>query len=171
MNNPVSAFRIEKIQVVETLIVLGATMLIPFLVHLLPDIGGNLAGKVFLPIFIAPLVAVFFFRKHVALIAGLAAPLLNYLILGRPVPEMVLIMSVEVVLFVLVVSWLKDVRHVNYLAAPLAFIGASLVAALLMSVLGVIASPFAFWMGAIVVGIPGILVLAMFNFVLLKIGK
>ncbi|MGQ8338145.1 hypothetical protein ACUNWD_16455 [Sunxiuqinia sp. A32] len=171
MKSSVAAIRLEKIQLTETVLVLFSTMLLPILVHMLPNVNNQLAGMVFLPIFLAPLVAVFFFKKHVAIIAGLLAPALNYLLLGRPSPEMVLILSSEVVGFVLLLGWLKNFSRVRFLAAPVSYIVSSFFAALIISYLGIVGSPFAFWTNAVIVGSPGILLMAALNLAILKFKK
>ena len=171
MSKVLSFSGIQRLQVIETVVVLFATMLIPFLVHLAPSINGNLSGMVFLPIFIAPLVAVFFFRIHVALIAGLLAPLMNYLILGRPGTEMVLLLSTEILVFVFLLNWAKNKSILRYIAAPLAFIIASFVAANLSSLLGFIPTSFSLWTNAIVVGFPGIIIMGLINWALVNAKK
>lgn len=171
MNKVLTFTNLQKVQVIETAIILAATMLVPFLVHLFPAINGNPAGMVFLPIFIAPLVAVFFFRTHVALVAGLLAPVLNYLLLGHPAPQMVLVLSTEIVAFVLIVNWLKNKSLVKYIVAPMAFVVAAFCAAIVTGLLGIVASPVSFWTNAIMVGFPGIILLGGINLALLKIRK
>lgn len=159
-----------KYQVAQTVVILAATMALPVLVHLLPNINGNLSGAVLLPIFIAPMLATFIYKKHVAIFAGIFAPLLNYLLMGRPAPEMVITLGFEVVAFVLLLSWLKNLKGIQYLAAPLSFLLASLITMLGLSVVSN-AEPVSLWLNSTAVAIPGILLLAILNIVLLKFKK
>ncbi|MBL7971701.1 MAG: hypothetical protein JNL03_09285 [Prolixibacteraceae bacterium] len=159
-----------KYQVAQTVVILAATMALPVLVHLLPNINGNLSGAVLLPIFIAPMLATFIYKKHVAIFAGIFAPLLNYLLMGRPAPEMVITLGFEVVAFVLLLSWLKNLKGIQYLAAPLSFLLASLITMLGLSVISN-AEPVSLWLNSTAVAIPGILLLAILNIVLMKFKK
>jgi len=161
----------SKYQVTQTMVILAATMLLPVLVHLLPNISGQISGAVLLPIFLAPMFATFLYKKHVAIFAGIFAPLLNYLIMGRPAPEVVITLGFEVVLFVLVLSWLKNMKGIQYLAAPLAYLAVSLVAALGLSVVGNLADPVSFWMNGTLIAIPGIILMGIINIAILRFRK
>jgi hypothetical protein len=160
-----------RYQVTETLIILAATMLLPVLVHLLPNINGNLSGAVLLPIFLAPMIAAFFYKKHVAILAGIFAPLLNYLIMGRPAPEMVIMLASEIVLFALLLVWLKNINVIRYIAAPLAYLVASLAVASVLSVVGTLANPVLFWMNSTTIALPGIILMGIINVAILRFRK
>jgi len=95
---------LNKVQIKESVFVLAFSILIPFLIHFIP-VSGNPAGAVLLPIFIAPFIAVVFFRLNVAVIAALLSPVLNYLLTGNPVYGIVGIITLELVLFVFI-AWL-----------------------------------------------------------------
>jgi hypothetical protein len=160
-----------KYQLTQTVVILAVTMILPVLVHLLPNINGQISGAVLLPIFIAPLFASFVYKKHVAIFAGIFAPLFNYIIMGRPAPEMVITLGFEVVLFALLVSELKNLKGIKYIAAPLAFLVASFAVAIGLSVLGILANPVSFWMNSTFIAIPGILLLGVMNLAILKFRK
>lgn len=160
-----------KYQLTQTVVVLAATMILPVLVHLLPNINGQISGAVLLPIFLAPLFAAFVYKKHVAIFAGIFAPLFNYLIMGRPAPEMVITLGFEVVLFALLVSELKNLKGIKHFAAPLAYLVASLAVAIGLSVLGTLSNPVSFWLNSTFIAIPGILLLGIMNFAILKFRK
>ncbi len=161
----------SKYQLTQTAVILAATMVLPVLIHLFPNINGNLSGAVLLPIFWAPMVAAFLYKKHVAILAGIFAPLLNYLIMGRPAPEMVVTLGFEVVLFVLFLSWFKDLKVIQYLAAPLAYLIASLLVVLGLSVLGNLTNPVSFWMNSSAIALPGILLMGIFNIAIIRFRK
>ncbi len=157
-----------RYQIAQTLMILAATMVLPILVHLLPNINGHLAGAVLLPVFIAPMFAAFVYKPHVAIFAGIFAPLFNYLIIGRPAPEMVVVLGFEVVLFVLVLNFLKGMKGLRYVAAPVAFLIGSLITAFGLSVIGNYAHPFPQWLTGTAIAIPGILLLGMINLLILR---
>jgi hypothetical protein len=161
----------SKYQVTQTIVILVATMILPVLVHLLPNINGNISGAVLLPIFLAPMFATFIYKKHVAIFAGIFAPLFNYLIIGRPAPEMVITLGFEVVLFVLVLGWIKNLKGIQYVAAPLSYVIISFVVAMGLSLMGKLANPVSFWMNSTFVAIPGILLMGMINLAILRFRK
>lgn len=159
-----------KYQLSQTALVLAATMILPLVIHLLPNINGNLSGAVLLPIFWAPMIAAFVYKKHVAILAGIFAPLLNYLILGRPAPEMVITLAFEIVIFALLLSWIKNLRLTKYMAAPVAYLIASLLVVTGMSFVNEQVS-FSMWVNTITVAIPGILLMGVANLLLLRFRK
>jgi len=161
----------SKYQVTQTIVILVATMILPVLVHLLPNINGNISGAVLLPIFLAPMFAAFIYKKHVAIFAGIFAPLFNYLIIGRPAPEMVITLGFEVVLFVLVLGWLKNLKGIQYIAAPVSYLIISFVVATGLSLMGKLADPVSFWMNSTFIAIPGILLMGMINLAILRFRK
>lgn len=160
-----------RYQLAQTLFVLVATMVSPILIHLLPDINGYTPGAVLLPIFFAPLIAVFIYKPHVAIFSGIFAPVLNYLILGLPTPPVVITMGVEVVLFVWMVYRLKDFKPIGYLAAPISYMISSLLVLLGLSVFSNVVNPFTLWTSNMLVALPGILLLGLVNFTVLKLQE
>lgn len=170
MKNSVALQTVSRYQVSQTVLVLAATMILPLVIHLIPNINGNLSGAVLLPIFWAPMFAAFTYKRHVAIFAGIFAPLLNYLILGRPAPEMVVTLGFEIVAFALIVSELKNLSIVKYVAAPVAYLVASLVVVTGMSFFNEHLS-FSMWVNATRVAIPGIVILGLANLVLLRFSK
>ena len=103
-----------KIQIKEAAIILGITILMPFIIHLLPIVDNVPIGARLLPIFYAPLIAVIFFRWHVGLLAALLAPVINFLITGSPQWQVVIILTYELTLFVVFISLLKDIKIVRW---------------------------------------------------------
>ena len=85
---------LSKLQIKESVAVLAFSILIPFLIHFIP-VSGNPVGAVLLPIFIAPFIAVVFFRFNVGIIAALLSPVLNYLLTGNPVYGLLGIITLE----------------------------------------------------------------------------
>lgn len=161
----------SKYQITQTVIILAATMVLPVLVHLLPNLNGQLAGAVLLPIFLAPMFAAFMYKKHVAIFAGIFAPMFNYLIMGRPAPEMVITLGFEVVMFAVLLSWLKNMKGIQYIAAPLSYLISSLAVVLGLSLFGTQSSPVAFWLSSTAIAVPGILLMTVANLALLRYQK
>lgn len=163
-----SALRIEdlfsnKLQVAETVSILILSVLIPFLVHFVP-VSGSPAGAVLLPIFIAPFIAVVFFRSSVAMITALFAPVLNYLITGNPVIGIVGLMTVELFLFVLITKALINLKYINYIAAPVSVIISMFAAQLVFST----ASHFT---TVLTTAIPGIVIIAVLNVLIIALTR
>ena len=161
----------SKYQITQTVVILAATMILPILIHLLPNINGNISGAVLLPIFFAPMFATFIYKKHVAIFAGIFAPLLNFLIMGRPAPEMIITLGFEVVLFVLILGLLKNFNAIRYFAAPLAYLFSSLIVAVGLSLIGNLVNPLSFWMNSTFIAVPGILLIGILNIAILKFRK
>ncbi len=165
------SIRLIPYQLTETVVILLATMLLPLLVHLLPDLNDQPMGKILLPVFWAPMVAVYFFRRHVAIIAGIFAPLFNFLLLGRPDPDMVLLLSFEVVVFVLLLDALRRVKFMQYLAVAVSYIVAAAFALLLMFVLGSLSNPIGMWISSMQVAVPGIGLMVLANLLILRLQR
>jgi hypothetical protein len=161
----------SKYQITQTVAILATTMILPILIHLLPNINGNISGAVLLPIFFAPMIATFIYKKHVAIFAGIFAPMLNFLIMGRPAPEMVITLGFEVVAFVLILGLLKNFNIIRYFAAPLAYLISSLIVVFGLSIIGNLVNPLSFWLNSTIVAIPGILLMGILNIAILKFRK
>ena len=142
-----------------------AAFLFPFLVHLISPAQGIPLGARLLPMFYAPLVAALLYRYHVAVIAALAGPLLNYWVTGHPLPSMLLTLTLELVLFVSIVFLLRNKRGVMpWILAPLAYILALGFAALIKG-LGE-AQAWDFFSQAISTGWMGVIILWMINLII-----
>ncbi len=153
--------RLHSLQIPHTLIILASAMLLPVLFHLLPVVNGVPAGARMLPIFYAPLVAVLLFRPHVGLITAALAPMLNYLITGRPEFGLVTLLSVELMTFTLM-SRLALRMHLSvWLMVPLALIAAKTASFVLLYGLPELSalSPATYWQMTLLRGIPGLLIL------------
>ena len=115
------AFR-TGLQIRETVLILGISLVLPFLVHSFPTEASIPLGARLLPIFYAPFVAVLFFRFHVGLIAGILAPMVNYLITGFPEWQQVALLSFELGAFATCTHLLIRHKKIQWVLAPMAFI-------------------------------------------------
>lgn len=150
-----------SLEVRETAVVLAASVVLPFLVHLVPPLAAIPLGARVLPMFYAPFIAVILFRPHVAIITGLFSPILNSLLTGHPLPEKVFVLTIELVLFS-IISYLIHRKWKNFWgAAPLAYLVTVLS---VMSLLGSIE----FLIGTIVMSFPGLAILLLINIFLLR---
>ena len=143
-------------------------LLVPMVFH---AIGG--AGPVFLPMHLPVLIGGFILSPLYALMVGVLTPLLSSVLTGMPVlMPMAFIMMVELGIYGLVVSLLKEksVSHIITLlsAMILGRMSAGIMVAILVGFVGIkFAPPATFLIGAITTGIPGIMIQLIFIPILL----
>ena len=163
---------LSGLRIKETALLLAGTVLLQFLVHLIPPHNGTPVGAYLLPMFYAPLIAVAFYGLRVGLITGILAPVLNYALLGNPRPELIAGLTLELTIFAVAAWYLMSYKRFNIVSAPLAYILAKVVAATVMIVL-----PFAnttsitTFFNGLVNAIPGILVLLAVNIVITRLKE
>ncbi len=163
---------LSKLQVRETVVILGTTLLLPFIVHLIPVSGNIPIGARLLPIFYAPLVAVILFRWHVGVIAALFAPTINYLITGSPQLEVAAILTFELTLFVGFVYLLKDIKIVRWFMGPLSYLLAKACSVLVLTFVPSLlttGTAIDFGINSISNGFIGLILLLVLNIFVLKI--
>jgi len=154
---------------------LGLTLfmmwLLPVLVHLLPLSGPIPEGARFLPIFYAPVVAVWFFHPGVALLAGLLMPFINYGLTGMPALNTAVLLCIELGVFSLILTLSKARWPRLAVAAPLAVIVAKVASALTLIVIPLVpSSPWAYFTQSVSVAWPGLLILLAINLILLRVS-
>jgi hypothetical protein len=154
---------LNKSQIKESVFVLAFSILLPFLIHFIP-VSGNPAGAVLLPIFIAPFIAVIFFRMNVALITALLSPILNYLLTGNPIYGTVGIITLELFSFVLIAGLLLRFEIVKYFAAPI-----SIIISMFLSQL--IFSSISHFPVVLTIGLPGIILISLINLLIFPLSK
>ena len=160
---------LKKLQVKEIYIMLTATILIQFAVHLIPPINGVPLGAILLPMFYIPLIALIFYKFHVGLLAAVLGPIINYLLTGSPKIEIVFLLTVELIVFVLILLFLLN-NKINKISALIAILSAKLTSWFVFTTLP-LSSEFStgFFVQSFTNAIPGIFVLALMNFLLLYI--
>ena len=124
-----------------------------------------------LAMFVAPFVGLLFFKLHVALIPAVLAPFLNHLLFARPIEPLVPLITVELVAFTLVAFLLLKRNRRLWIAAPLAYIAAKVVSGGLIAFSGwfdAFAPAFAFAFSSIVVGLPGLALMALLHVLLME---
>lgn len=152
-----------QLEVKETALILTASVIIPFVVHLIPSFTGIPVGAMLLAMFYAPFIAIILFRPHVAIVTGLLSPILNSLLTGYPVPEKIVLLTVELVLFSVILYLIQRRWRHFWGAAALAYLATVLT---VTSVLGSID----FFVSIIVSSLPGIAILFLINIFLLRLS-
>ena len=146
-------------------------LLLPLVLHLLPNPSSYPVGAKLIPLFYAPFIAVLFFRFPLALAIGIFSPLANFLLLGHPSVSFLFQLGLEILCFVLIAHLLKDFKGIRWVNAPFAFIGAKMAIWGLLSVLSM-ASPEitvpAYFESTISFAAPGIFILWALNIAMLS---
>lgn len=150
-------------------IVLVAAVFFPFFVHLIPPQNGIPIGAFLLPMFYIPFIALFAYTWKVALPIAFLAPSLNFLITGNPNWEFLTVLTLELVLFTGIAYSMLKGNWSKWAAAPLGYLGAKIISSLLLNVIPMVSSvPWDFFLSSITRALPGIGVLLLINFLLLK---
>ena len=93
------------VQAIYTTLTLAGMVLLPIMVHLIPFSGVYPLGAYLLPMFFAPLVAVFFVSPVGLVLAALLAPMLNNILTGMPQAPMLYFITSELIIFSALVFW------------------------------------------------------------------
>lgn len=156
----------KRLQIPATAVSVGLMLLFPFIVHTL---GGPAAGGRWLPLFYVLIATVMLFHPLVGVLAGLVTPFLNHLITGAPPLSMAVLLAVELVVFALVM-WQMARRWPHFWgAAPLAYLVAKIASTVFLFFIPLLpAPPTQFFLSALTTAWPGLLVLLLINFLLIK---
>lgn len=144
-------------------LLLGSGLLLPMIFHMF-----SMTGPVFLPMHIPVLIGGLLLPPSLALPLGVITPLLSSLLTGMPVAfPMAPIMAVELGLYGLSASIATRKLKLNTLLSLIIAmidgrIGAGLTVALLVKLFGVQMNPLMFVKGAIVTGLPGLIIQTIF---------
>jgi membrane-associated HD superfamily phosphohydrolase len=171
MDNKAIAFKggyLDQLQIQAILVLLVTACILPFIIHLIPPYNGIPMGAFLLPMFYIPFIAVFFYKLHVGLIIAALAPIINFLITGNPDWQFITVLSVELVVFTLFAYVLLK-THWSTFAAPLAYLLTKILSSLLLFLIPVLPiSPIDFFSNSITNGAPGVVVLLVINWLLIK---
>jgi hypothetical protein len=166
------AVRLLTVSIARELgILLSLSVMFPFMIHIIPVPENAQLGSRLLPMFYAPLLATLWGRTPSALIVALLAPWLNWALTSHPSPPSAIVMSVQLLVFVLALRSLRTrVRPDWILAAPAYFAG--LAAAVLLCAVfpGLIrGQPALAWAArGVVTGLPGLVLLIIINWLALR---
>jgi len=162
---------LKRLQVKETVLLLGGSVLLQFVVHLVPSYNNTPMGAILLAMFYAPLIAAIFFKPHVGIVTAALTPLVNYLLTGFPKPEQGAALTVELLVFVVAASFLLQKKNLKYLSALLALLGAKAASWIVFAVFPIFtALTSQFFVQSLINAIPGIFVILFLNIFLLR-GK
>ena len=152
----------------EGTVILGLTLLFPFLIHLLPSWDDSPLGAHLLPIFYAPLGALLMGRMGIVIISSALAPWINHVLLGQPAVPMAVVLCLELGIFGLVGGALMK-RHLPFpVIGPLAYLVALFSAGTLGSLLQLAGLAFPLNLmglpGILLNAVPGLIILALIGY-------
>jgi len=155
-----------------TAVILMTAVFFPFIIHLIPPHNGFPIGAYLLPMFYIPFIALFWYDWKVALPIAVLAPLINFTITGNPQWEFLVVLTLELVLFTGIAYLLLNHKTLKWIAAPFGYIGSKVISSLLLIVIPIMpAAPMEFFLGSLSRALPGIGILLLLNFLLLKYGN
>ncbi len=99
----------EAAQIDRVLMTLAAACLVPLFFHWAPWPFVTPIGAVWLPIFYAPAAAMLLFRPHAGLLASALAPALNHWMTGMPAAPLVPALTMELLLFSLLLLFFTKI--------------------------------------------------------------
>lgn len=120
-STPITTF-LSAGQVRQTAVLLGLSLFLPFLFHLLPSYDDSAWGPRLLPLFYAPTIAALLYKPHVSVILAVVPLALNHLITGRPPGALALQLSMELLVFTGIARFLAWKRLPFWLVGPAAYI-------------------------------------------------
>ncbi len=143
-------------------ILLTLSVLFPFMIHVLPVPDDARLGARLLPIFYAPLLAVLLGRTSTAWLVALLAPWLNWIVTAHPRPLGAATLTIELMVFVLVLRTLYAGTRQRWFMAIPAYLSGLMMAASVAAFFPAIIDGRAAWPWAVhsvLLGLPGIGVL------------
>lgn len=153
------------------LMTLIVAVLFPIVVHLVPPVQGTPPGAILLPMFYVPLVALVLIDKVPALVAATLSPTLNFLISGNDQWSLLVLLSLELIVFTIVISYLFS-NNVPFWAVVPGILLAKVVGAGLVMGFGLVPlSPVNYFIQSLYTGLPGILILLLLSFFLMVKAK
>lgn len=158
-------------QIPATIATLVACIALPFAFHLLP-VSGTPLGARLLPIFYAPLLAIILVNPAVGILTAGVAPLANHLVIGTPSAEMATLLTVELVVFALVVMALQQRFPKFYGVGPVAYIVGKAASFLMLLILPILPVPPAqFFVNGLITALPGMVILLLLSIGAIQIAN
>lgn len=150
----------------ELAIVIGLTMFLPILIHMIPSWDDSPVGGKLLPIFYAPLVAALTRKLHVSLIACIVSPWLNHMLTGNPTLPIAAMLCIQLIPFAYIVYILGKRYPTQFWIGPLAYLVSKPIILLLFFLIPQSmpqVDPFLFFLNTTINAIPGILILTLIS--------
>lgn len=150
-------------EIVLSGLLLASGIILPMIFHMF-----SLTGPIALPMHIPVLIGGFLLSPHIALLLGVMTPLLSGLLTGMPIMfPMAVIMAFELGIYGLTASLATRKFNLSVFSSLLiSMIAGRIVAgftvAFLVQLFGVKMNPFIYLKGAILTGIPGIIIQLIF---------
>ncbi len=136
---------------------LALAIIMPYIFH-----ATGISGQIFLPMHIPIIIGGFFLSPMTALMVGALSPLINSLVLGMPVFYPIgLIMTFELMVYGLSIALLRkklDTYYSLLISMILGRITAGLVVFALQNLLNLKLNYMVYVKGAVITGLPGILI-------------
>ncbi|MDH5598079.1 MAG: hypothetical protein OEY34_03080 [Cyclobacteriaceae bacterium] len=164
---------LKRLQIGATIGTIVATICLPILIHLIPFEGSIPLGAILLPVFYAPLFAVYKYKYHVAIITSVIAPWLNHLITGFPAKPLLSVITIELFVFTLILIFLRNQKGIRWFAGPLVYIITKTISGSLIYLFPAILEggiPLNYGINSISNATPGILVLLGINILVVKMN-
>lgn len=155
---------LSEAQIRQTAILLGLSLFLPFVFHLLPSYDDSAWGPRLLPLFYAPIVAALLYKPHVSLILAVVPLALNHLITGRPPGSMALQLSLELLVFTGFARCFAGKQLPFWLIGPAAYVlGKPVMVLVLFLVSGLPGhgDPVGWAMRTFLLAIPGVFILGL----------
>jgi len=128
---------------------------VPYVIH---QLAGISAGRIFLPMQFFVLCAGLLLGWHPGLVAGILSPLISFSLTGMPPAVMLFPVTLEIATYGLVVGLMRRFLTRNlWLPLIAALVAGRIVVASAVYITG-ISSPLSYLRGAVLMGIPGILI-------------
>ena len=153
----------RKATLSETAVLLAFAWCVPFFVHLVPWSGARPLGAYLQPMYWATFVAAYFFGARIGTVVGLFSPVINLIVTGLPAWKSIAGMSCELLVFACATAWAVRWRPQFLLIAPIAYVGAKLVALPVRQLIAPSAGWFDPLFRSLTGGIAGLVVLAGIN--------
>ena len=109
-------------QIRQTAVLLGLSLFLPFVFHLLPSYDDSAWGPRLLPLFYAPIIAALRYKPHVSIILAVVPLVLNHLITGRPTGPAALQLSLELLVFTGFARFFARTQLPFWLIGPAAYV-------------------------------------------------
>ena len=152
-------------------ILLSLSVMFPFMIHLLPVPEDARLGPRLLPMFYAPLLAALLGRTQTGLIVAVVAPWLNWALTTHPTPRGGVVMTIQLLAFVLALHALvRGCGSRWFLAAP-AYLASMAVASLAVGAFPALIGGRSVmpWVAqGVVTGLPGLAILVAINWLVVR---
>lgn len=170
---PITTF-LSAGQVRQTAVLLGMSLFLPFLIHLIPSYDDASWGPRLLPLFYAPIIAALLYKPHVSLILALAPLTLNHLITGRPSVPFAFQLSLEMLVFTGFARYFAWKRLPFWIIGPAAYVlGKPVMVLVVFLVAGLPGSgdPVDWAVHSLLVAIPGVFILGLIGYFISRIPR